>query len=423
MSRRHFRAVPAFCLLAACLTASSLAPRTHAEREPFSVFFHAKRDLSAGPDEAMQAALGIEGRWSRVLVDTGLGDELIVFKHVLDHYGVPIEEAEDGTAWARVKLSKDAAGNATPPYRVLSLEVPSGLVNEAGAIGWQWLKLFRWELNYPEHRLKLHDEIPQRVRETYLSFPIKAVEGGALAIQVPVNGEPTLLKIDTGSKNGLALGPEAWEAWVAEHEPAWMTLGAGYSPANASGFFVKPVAVGRDVRFGELGFGSILVGESFSEINLGGNPIDREVTTIGRGALANRALWIDGPGERVYFGPLAETKHNFPIAINRAQATYIPTGQGEGEGEGEDDNALIAHVLEGGVAHRAGLRSGDKIIMVNGVMAHRWRQDASVRPSAVLKDKPGARVRLFVERDGKQFPVTFELASSPMDADAADEQP
>jgi regulator of sigma E protease len=60
----------------------------------------------------------------------------------------------------------------------------------------------------------------------------------------------------------------------------------------------------------------------------------------------------------------------------------------------------IGQVLPGHVAEQAGLRSGDRIIALNGTPVVEWEQLAKT-----IHESPGRPVRVTVERDGQRFEV------------------
>jgi len=63
-------------------------------------------------------------------------------------------------------------------------------------------------------------------------------------------------------------------------------------------------------------------------------------------------------------------------------------------------SSQIGQVLPGHVAEQAGLRSGDRIIALNGTSVVEWEQLAKT-----IHESPGKPVRLTVERDGRRFDV------------------
>jgi serine protease Do len=87
---------------------------------------------------------------------------------------------------------------------------------------------------------------------------------------------------------------------------------------------------------------------------------------------------------------------------------------------GVDYGVLISDVMEGDPAERAGLQAGDVILQVNG----KRMNSAHDVQFAVLKNKPGAKVQVLVDREGKQktFEVKLRQKDGEMSAAAAVEE-
>lgn len=63
--------------------------------------------------------------------------------------------------------------------------------------------------------------------------------------------------------------------------------------------------------------------------------------------------------------------------------------------------------IEGTPAHRAGIRSGDKVVSINGESTESITMHDAVRK---MRGRPGTRVRLGIKRKGKDKPFDVELA-------------
>lgn len=68
----------------------------------------------------------------------------------------------------------------------------------------------------------------------------------------------------------------------------------------------------------------------------------------------------------------------------------------------------IGQILPGQPAERAGLRSGDRIVALDGKPIAEWDQLANA-----IHDSPGKAVRLTAERDGRRFEVTVTPQAQP----------
>jgi carboxyl-terminal processing protease len=76
------------------------------------------------------------------------------------------------------------------------------------------------------------------------------------------------------------------------------------------------------------------------------------------------------------------------------------------EVDARHDQLTVIAPIEGSPAERAGVKSGDRIVAVDGVDVTGQGLDRVVRK---MRGDPGTRVKLTVRRPGKAEPITFEL--------------
>jgi len=311
---------------------------------------------------------------------------------------------------AMVRLGQGGEGRLSEPGAVFVYDLPPDIETQA-IIGWSMLASYIWEIDQPNQRQAFHDALPEEVGDGWQSFAIREFHG-SLAFAVPTDGEELLVSLDTVSDGPVALSAARWEAWFEQAQPEWGTLMGVFSTdrTEGSGFSVDRLAVAPRLTLGELELGPVIVSQGTPRILSNGQTAEEEVS-LTLDALANRRVIIDGPGGRVYFGPRVETEPEAGayIDINRAQATFIPTNL--------EGGFPVAHVIEDGVAYRAGLRDGDTVVMVDGKMANNWPTDVMVRPSSVLNAAPGTRVRLIVQREVEHLSIVFDLGRCPLDPD------
>jgi regulator of sigma E protease len=77
----------------------------------------------------------------------------------------------------------------------------------------------------------------------------------------------------------------------------------------------------------------------------------------------------------------------------------------------------IGQVLPGHVAEQAGLRSGDRIVALNGTQIVEWEQLAKT-----IHESPGKPVRLTVEREGRRFDVLVTPRSTKQQTASGEEE-
>jgi S1-C subfamily serine protease len=77
--------------------------------------------------------------------------------------------------------------------------------------------------------------------------------------------------------------------------------------------------------------------------------------------------------------------------------------------ESDERGALIKDVAPGAPADRSGLRSGDVIVSIGGRAVDSWEE---LRP-AIRENKPGTKVEVIVDRNGKRVTVDVVLEEDP----------
>lgn len=344
----------------------------------------------------------VEGQPTQVMLDTGFGHNILLFLNHAESLKLKVEH-HDGFATAPARY-KQVNGALSVPYN--TPVVPVAPTEFQGALGWPVMKQHIWYFNYQENFFQILTDIPGDLSEEINAYEIIDSQVGVLDIAIPTETESVFITIDTGSDGYLALPKAYWEQWRTNHPDSWTTIGAAFSPA-AGGFYASRIAFADYLSIGSLEFKAVFIKENKFNLLLNGRPRQDVSVNLGIKAMEYYEIWIDGPGGHVYFKPVEEITRPEVIKINRAQATYLP--------ESLEHEFMYAHVLENGVAYRAGLRQGDKILRVNGRDALNWRTDRSVRPGRVLVQAPGTVVNLLIERDGLEKKIVFELESCPLD--------
>ena len=87
----------------------------------------------------------------------------------------------------------------------------------------------------------------------------------------------------------------------------------------------------------------------------------------------------------------------------------------EAQGLGEQRGAIVAALVPGGPAERAGLKPGDVVTNVNGVAI----KNSSELTREVAKGRPGANLRLNVIREGNRTTVDVRSGSRPTEQELA----
>jgi S1-C subfamily serine protease len=122
--------------------------------------------------------------------------------------------------------------------------------------------------------------------------------------------------------------------------------------------------------------------------------------TLGLAALKRLDVIIDGKEGVAYLRP----KTNSPPAYdhNRLAAVFTPPDM--------KADGLIAHVLDGGPAYEAGIRSGDILLKGGELDVTKWRTDPAVMPlSQFWMRAPGSKLELTLKRGNDTFKKTVVL--------------
>jgi carboxyl-terminal processing protease len=188
-------------------------------------------------------------------------------------------------------------------------------------------------------------------------------------------------------------GPFARLAAVRSARTALLTLVAfaggaattlvGSHPARATSQDESPYAA-----MAQLGRVLVTVENEYVE------PVDR--TKIVNGAIEGMVAGLDPHSG--YMPP-----QDFALFQSDTQGEFGGVGV---EVDARNDLLTVIAPIEGSPAERAGIKSGDKLIAVDGETSVGIGLDKMVRR---MRGKPGTHVKLTLRRDGVKEPITFDL--------------
>jgi hypothetical protein len=205
--------------------------------------------------------------------------------------------------------------------------------------------------------------------------------------------ENARLLIDTGSAGHLVLSHLPWKQIFAQN-PTRVTLDAYF---GFRGIEVGLASVLSSLRLGRERFQMVPVMRSADP----GFTHGRFDAYVGLGILSRYRVFIDGAGGRVFVRPRVGAR-SWPLSYNRLGAYFLP--------EKAVGGRIVAHVAKGSVAYRAGVRSGDRLVAVDGKVAEiLLRSEGLGKLSARWRAPPGKRYRLKLERGAKEYDVEVEL--------------
>ncbi len=179
-----------------------------------------------------------------------------------------------------------------------------------------------------------------------------------------------------------SLARTAGFALVAFAGGAATTL-AGSHPAGAASQEESPYAA-----MGQLGRVLVTVENEYVE------PVDRG--TIVNGAIEGMVSGLDPHSS--YMPP-----QDFALFQSDTQGEFGGVGI---EVDARNDVITVIAPIEGSPAERAGIRSGDKLLAVDGETSVGIGLEKMVRK---MRGKPGTHVKLTLRREGVKEPITFDL--------------
>ncbi len=320
-------------------------------------------------------------------LDTGAVQTSLLFSPAVESIGVRIRgRGVMRTAYAPISLKHDQ-----PP---ISRKQDVVMVEQApydGLLGWNYMKNYVWNINYPKRNHRFFTELPKNIKSWN---KLKLVPGADYPQIADSHGRRIIL--DTGAPHAVYISKKRWNAIKQNYPDAFVTVYSGYSPA-AGGHYAHECMYVRSFYVGDLHLKNILLCESFADPELMG--IKEEIDIIlGYGALLSRQFWLDGPGNALYFSSYTYSVPP-PAMINLMGGTFIQSNKGYGN--------MQAYVAEWSPAWDAGLRTGDKLISINGRKA----------PSPELVDyvttQHGANADIVVQRGRKHLHIQWEVPDAP----------
>lgn len=344
-------------------------------------------------DDRMVMEAKIVGHTVRLALDTG-SERLCLFDAAARRLGL---EVQPPPADAQVVPGKVVHGRTEPceleigPNRIFSplpvVTLPAYLEPDVdGVIGWDIISQFVTVVDAVYKKVSMQKMVPPEVS----GWPCWKIRPGAkrLVVEIPTDeSAPETVMIDTGSPSGVLLSPQRWQEWVAAYPDQPATFNASFLPGI--GIVASEERWVRKFTLGDMVLHEVPVGQYGAMVQHA--PEERHGATLGLCAVRRLSWVIDMPNGKVYF-----RGHGVPLGVNtyeynRLGAVFIPVA-----GRGD---ALVAHVIAGSPAYRAGVRNGDTLLRIDDLDATRWRTDPRVLPLARFWSQPaGTVLRLGLQR-------------------------
>jgi hypothetical protein len=192
------------------------------------------------------------------------------------------------------------------------------------------------------------------------------------------------------------LHPQDWREWRIDHANAPTTLDAYYMPA--AGLVVKEQTWASELNLGGLLLTGIPVMEANpAEVALGSAEFQ---ASLGLAALKRLDFVVDGKQGLAYIR--VKRSPPPPFEHNRLGAVFVPR-----DPRAQD---LVASVVDGTPAAKAGIRNGDVLLKLNDLDVTKWRTDPAILPLSRFWARPaGTRLNLTLRRGEETLKITVAL--------------
>lgn len=320
-------------------------------------------------------------------VDTGAVQPSLLFSPAVESIGVRIR-GRGAMRSANVPVSLKQGGEA------MSRKQDVVMVEQApydGLLGWDCIKKYVWNINYPKRSHRFFNHLPARIRKWH---KLHLVSGSDYPQIADKHGRRIIL--DTGAPHAVYISKKRWAAIKQAYPDAFVSVYSGYSPA-AGGFYAHECMNVSSFQVGPLELNNILLCESFANPEIMGIPDDIDII-LGYSALASRQFWLDGPGNALYFSSSTSTVAAVPT-FNLMGGTFIQDRNGSGP--------MKAFVAEWSPAWNAGLRTGDVLVSING------RKNPYADLVEYVTTQRGAQAHVVVQRKNRQIHIQWEVPDAP----------
>ena len=327
----------------------------------------------------------IEGERVRLAIDTGNPFPMVLWKPTVERLRLKTEEKQGK------KIAVFTIVLAGRPYFngwALVLDAPpfAELVID-GFFGWPILQGAVWQIDWERMSLSLLDSLPEET-SSWQVFKLDTQEPIAAAfLDEDTKG---LVYFDTGNPGGISLSEPRWNQWVGEDQDVPITLYSGYMPA-AGGIFWTEQSWSDRFRLGPLTIPFVMLEKSPNKI------WPRLEAILGLEGLKHFEVVLDLKENRIFMKGRPYAPSN--IEYNRLGAAFFPASM--------RSEKVVAQVFKNSPAYKAGLRSGDILLKVDGIdIAQRKRSESG---TSFTNAEPGTKYTLEIERNGKKHVIQVEL--------------
>jgi hypothetical protein len=347
----------------------------------------------------------INGHPVHLAFDTGASGS-ILFRSTATRLGLKISKDDDKEPLPPGRLRLDVTEECNVTIGTLSekgmfgvMDVPAYLRADIdGFIGWNSMSNCVVHLDFEGKIFEFSDDLPAEVKHwtKWKLVPISEV----LLFESTKATEKARIGIDTGLQDGVRLSTKRWETWRGERAKQAATISADWSAAD--GVLVQEVLRARKYTLGGLALEEVPVTVMSASMDAG---FDHADAVLGLFALKQLKVVIDVRNGVMYTSPIAHPFADYEY--NRLGALFIPNNP-------DTDNDLVAHVIEGSPAYRAGIRTGDILLKIGKIDETKWRTESSdLRPSRFWSMPAGTKLKLTLKRNDQHYETTVTLEEVP----------
>src|SRR5579862_2006159 len=204
---------------------------------------------------------------AHLIFDTGAPACYTLFRNAADRLGIEVtnlndpEDTNKGYTGYTPECSLEINGETTKVWFWV-LDLPSPLTNNFsadGLIGWPSVTNYVIKIDAKARMMLPFWHVPHDT-SGWLKLPLQTGAPNFRLVIPKSNGRESVLVIDTGASEGIALRPDLWHEWKSSHTNQPTTLRADYM--FGSGLTVHEEGWAKEIAFGSLTLTNIPITEA-----------------------------------------------------------------------------------------------------------------------------------------------------------------
>lgn len=335
----------------------------------------------------------------RLAFDTG-SEGSILFRKAADRIGLktPVEvSSETGPTGAVRVVTADECwlnfGGVCQKFKFSVFDAPEYQSWDVdGCIAWKSVCARIVSVNAEQGLCTISDRLPSDL-SSWVKWQLTA---NSRLLTFGRTNDKSFMKIgvDTGSDSGVQLSLRQWNRWLAEHVRQPATVEALFTPGD--GLIIREVLRAASITLDGVTLVDVPVTSVTSATDQG---FEQSDAVLGLFALSRLELLVDGKQGVAYTRPVGSPSQQYDY--NRLGAVFVPQ---------DSSSKLVAYVLKGSEADRAGIRNGDRLLKIGELDTTRWRSDPGVLPLHRFWSQPaGTKLRLQLSRNDRTYEATVTL--------------